>query len=49
MTREGDVVSSYRLVRKIGEGGMGAVYEAAHTRIKNKHGLTSSSRGNTEN
>jgi serine/threonine-protein kinase len=36
MPQEGDVVSQYRLLRKIGEGGMGAVYEAVHTRIRSK-------------
>ena len=28
--------SSYRLTRKIADGGMGAIYEAAHVRLKKK-------------
>ena len=36
MPREGDIVSQYRLIRKIGEGGMGVVYEAVHARIRSK-------------
>ena len=36
MPREGDIVSQYTLVRKIGQGGMGAVYEAVQIRIKSK-------------
>jgi serine/threonine-protein kinase len=34
--RIGTVVKDYRIIRKIGEGGMGAVYEGEHTLIKRK-------------
>ncbi len=36
MVREGDIIGQFRLVRLIGEGGMGAVFEAVHSRIKSK-------------
>jgi len=36
MLKEGDIVGSYQLVRQLGQGAMGAVFEAVHTRIRNK-------------
>ena len=36
MPQVGDRVGQFQLIRMIGEGGMGAVYEAIHTRIKSK-------------
>ncbi|MFO0576754.1 MAG: bifunctional serine/threonine-protein kinase/formylglycine-generating enzyme family protein [Polyangia bacterium] len=33
MLSEGQILGSYRIIRKIGEGGMGAVYEAVHQEI----------------
>jgi serine/threonine-protein kinase len=36
MPKVGDIVGQYLLVRLLGQGGMGEVYEAAHTRIKSK-------------
>jgi serine/threonine-protein kinase len=32
----GDIVGQFKLVRQLGQGGMGTVFEAVHTRIKNK-------------
>lgn len=36
MLSEGQTLGSYRIIRKIGEGGMGAVYEAVHQDIGRK-------------
>ena len=36
MPQVGDIINHYRQVRQIGEGGMGAVFEAVHTKIRSK-------------
>ena len=33
-------IGHYRLVREIGHGGMGTVYEAAHARVKSRVAVT---------
>jgi len=33
---EGSLLADYRIIRKIGQGGMGAVYEAEHIKLRNR-------------
>lgn len=39
--RVGVMVGNYRLVRRIGEGGMGTVYEAVHRENENRIAVSS--------